>query len=289
MNWLKKFINIPVITNITKNSNNTSTNIPIAKYYNAHGFDLSPNTVRKLTLDQVSNKYDGLRKNGTEVIINNDSTLLLYFTTSGQLFEAIISPRTTSQFLGMGMPQPEKVWAELGYRLQENLGGKVTWTNDDTKIVAYYSGSSDGYLNEIHYIIPEQPLKSEEETMLWRELGYFNGGDGCILRAYRVSGMCYADEISVKNLIKYVKEEWKSSLPQGFWLVEAEANDTSSTCRYWLGYDAQYETIWQEITSAIKNIGRLPQCISEPFSLRPNDLCSQTLVGDVHIRGFLKH
>jgi hypothetical protein len=54
----------------------------------------------------------------------------------------------------MGMPKYEQVWSQLGYRLQENLGPKATWSNGDAKIVAHYG--HPGRLNEVHYVLPEE-------------------------------------------------------------------------------------------------------------------------------------
>jgi hypothetical protein len=264
---------------------------PSSKHYDAHGLDLSSDAARKLTFEQACKQVAGLRVlsdhgDWLEAAKDDDYSVLLCFNKNGGLFEAIISPRTNSRFLGMGMPQPEQVWSQLGYRLQENLGTKVMLTNGDAKIVAYYG--PPGSLNEIHYVVPEGATNAEAEAAAWRELGFFGGGRGCVESAMFVSGKCYANEDAVNSIVRYVKEEWKGSLPQGFWLVKAEADDTSANCRYCLGYDSRHESIWQTVTEAMAKAGCLPQCASKPFHLPPYDLFMQTQIETIYINGLLE-
>jgi hypothetical protein len=268
----------------------SSHSISNAKHYDAHGLDLSPDAARKLTFEQACKQVIGLRLlsdhgDWLEAAKDDDYSVLLCFNKNGGLFEAIISPRTNSRFLGMGMPQPEQVWSKLGYRLQENLGTKVRLTNGDVKIVAYYGGP--GSLNEIHYVVPERATNAKAEAAAWRELGFFGGGRGCVESAMFVSGKYYADEGAVNSIVRYVKEEWKGSLPQGFWLVKAEADDTSANCRYCLGYDSRHESSWQTVMAAMENAGCLPQCTSKLFRLSPNDFFMQTQIETIYIKGFL--
>jgi ankyrin repeat protein len=129
--------------------------------------------------------------------------------------------------------------------------------------------------------------KLEAEAARWRELGYFGGGDQCIRNALMVSGNCYVTEEAVDSIIRYVKEDWKGNLPQGFWLVKAEAYDKSSGIPYCLGHDGQFEIQWLEILADIEKEGRLPPCASRPFRLPARDFIGQTLIDIVHIKGLL--
>ena len=186
----------------------------------------------------------------------------------------------------MGTPEPEKVWPELGYMLQEDLGQKVWFSNGDAKIVAHYA--RPGSLNEIHYVVPEKPTNAEAETTAWRELGFFGGGRGCVESAISVSGERWADEVAVIGIIRYVREDWKGSLPTGFWLVKAVADDADANCRYCLGHDSRHDNIWQAILAAMEEAGLLPRCESKPFRLPPNDLFMQTQIETIYIRGLLR-
>jgi hypothetical protein len=193
---------------------------PTVKHYDVYGLDLSADAARKLSFEQACKQVTGLRMlsdhgDWLEAANGEDFSVLLCFNKIGGLFETIINPRTKSGLLGMGKPQPEQVWSQLGYRLQEKLGEKVTWTNGDAKIVAYYE--RPGSLSEIHYVVPEKAENAAEQAAAWRELGFFSGGRGCVESARLVSGKCYADEDAVNSIIRYAKEEWKGSLPQGFW------------------------------------------------------------------------
>ncbi len=269
-----------------------SSSAPTAKHYEVYGLDLAPDVARKLSFEQACKQVAGLRvfSDGEDRLgaaKGNDYNVLLHFKKAGGLFEAEINPSTTSGFLGMGAPEPERVWSQLGYRLIEDLGEKATWSNGDAKIVAY--GSRSGKLSEIHYVVPDKPAKAEAEATAWRELGFFGGGRGCVESARLVTGKCYANEDAVNSILRYTKEEWKGSLPQGFWLVKAEVDDTSADCRYCLGYDSQHETIWQTVAAAMEKAGRLPQCVSKPFRLAPNDLFMQTQIETIYIKGLLGH
>jgi hypothetical protein len=277
--------------NFGTSSTSGPSNFPLrSEHYSVHGLDLSPDAARILTFDQACKQVHGLRmlsdhNDWIEAARDDDYSVLLCFNKAGGLFEAIISPRTNSQFLGMGMPQPEKVWIELGYRLQENLGEKVRLSNGDARIVAHYGHS--GCLNEIHYVVPEAPTDAEADTAAWRELGFFSGGRGCVESAMVVAGECYSDEEAVNRIVRYVKEEWTGSLPQGFWLVKAEADDATGECRYCLGYDHRYESIWQAVMEAMEKAGHLPRCASKSFHLAPNDLFMQTQIETIYIKGLL--
>jgi hypothetical protein len=293
MNWLKKLFGTSAATGSPQSTQKATTSAnPTTggKYYLAHGLNLAPDAARKLLFEEACKQVTGLkvlsdRGDWVEAAKGEDYSVLLYFNKTGGLFEATISPSTTSGFLGMGMPQPEQVWTKLGYRLQEDLSNKVTWTNGDAKIVAYYG--RPGSLNEIHYVIPEKPTTPQAEAAAWRELGFFGGGRGCIESARQVGGMCYADEDAVNRIIRFTKDEWKGTLPQGFWLVKAEADDTSASCRHCLGHDSRHDAIWQTIIEAMEKSGSLPRCVSKPFRLAPNDLFAQTQIEIIHIKGLL--
>lgn len=259
-------------------------------HYDVHGLNLAPDAARKLQFEEACKQVAGLRMlsdhgDWLEAANGDDYSVLLNFNKTGGMFEAVISPRTTSGFLGMGMPQPEQVWSRLGYRLQENLGEKVTWTNGDAKIAAYYG--RPGSLNEIHYVVPEKAISADADTPAWRELGFFGGGQGCIRNAVMVSGKCYADEEAVDSIIRYVKEDWKGCLPEGFWLAKAEAFDKSSGSPYCVGHDSQHEINWLEILTGMEREGRLPKSASRAFRLPAADFIGQTLIDIVHIKGLL--
>lgn len=263
---------------------------PAAKHYQVHGLDLTPDAARKLVFEQACKQVAGLqiledRGDYVQAAKGADYSVLLYFNKTGGMFEAVISPNTASRFLGMGMPQPQQVWSQLGYRLQENLGQKATWTNGDAKIVAYYG--RPGSLNEIHYVVPEKAAAANAEAAAWRKLGFFGGGQGCVESAKMVSGRRYSNEEAVDGIIRYAKEEWKDSPPQGFWLVKAETKDTSSDWRYCLGCDSKHEGTWHAIMAAMQQAGFASQGESKAFRLRPHDLFAQTLIDTIHIRGFL--
>lgn len=261
-----------------------------AKYYVAHGLDLAPDAARKLTFEGACEKVPGLRilsdhGDWLEAAKGDDYSVLLYFNKVGGLFEAIISSTSNSKFLGMGTPEPEKVWSELGYMLQEDLGQRVRFTDGDAKIVAQYA--RPGSLNEIHYIVPEDPTNAEAEATAWRELGFFGGGRGYVESAISVSGECWADETAVISIIRYVQDDWKGSLPTGFWLVKAVADDTNANCRYCLGRDSRHDNIWQAVLAAMEEAGCLPRCESKPFRLPSNDLFMQTQIETIYIRGLM--
>ena len=256
-----------------------------SKHYEVYGLDLSPDAARTLTFEQAAKQVAGLKMSPSgAACLNDDYSVLLHFRKTGGLFAAEISADTTSGFLGMGRPQPEQVWTQLGYRLQEDLGQKVTWTNGDAKIEAH---CGSGGLNEIYYLVPEKAVDLDAEAAGWRELGYFGGGEGCIRNAMMVSGMCYAEEDAVDGMIRYVKEDWKGCLPQGFWLVKAEAYDKSTGSPYCLGHDGQFEIQWLEILADMEKEGRLLPCASRPFRVPSHDFIGQTLIDIVHIKGLL--
>lgn len=259
-------------------------------FYNAHGLDLTPENARKLAFEQAHKQAAGIHilsdhGDWLEAAKDEDYSVLLYFNKPYGLFEAIISYNTTSQFLGMGMPEPEKVWSQLGYIMKENLGQKVTWSNGDAKIVAYYGSS--WRLSEIHYVVPEKTEAIDEEAANWREFSFFNGGQGCIMSAEVVSGNCYADTDAVDTIIRFAKKNWNGDIPQGFWLVKAEAFDTSSSCIYCLGIDSQYDDILRLIKVEMEKADLLPLCDMKPFRVNPKDFVEQALIDMIHIKGFL--
>jgi hypothetical protein len=259
-------------------------------FYNAYGLDLSPENARKLSFElacrQVSDLHI-LSDNGDwlEAARGEDYSVILYFNKPYGLFEVIISNNTTSQFLGMGIPNPEKIWSLLGYHMQEDLGEKVTWSNGDAKIVAYYGNS--GYLNEINYAITGKEA-IDAEAANWRELSFFSGGRGCILSAEVISGNCYEDIDAVYTIIRFVKEKWKGDIPHGFWLVKAEAFDTSTGCPYCLGIDSQYENILRLIKAEMERADLLPLSDLKSFRVKSKDFMEQTLIDMIHIKGFLQ-
>jgi hypothetical protein len=254
-----------------------------SKHYEFHGLDLSPEAARKLTFKQAAKQVPGLMLSPSGgACLNEDYSVVLHFKETGGLYAAVVSSDTTSHFLGMGLPKPEQVWMHLGYRLLEDLGERMTWTNSDAKIEAH---CSSGMLNEIYYFVSEKAGDFDAEATGWRELGFFGGGEGCLRNALMVSGRCYATEEATDGIIRYVKEDWKEDLPQGFWLVKAEAYDKSSGSPYCLGHDAQHEILWLEILAAMEKEGRLPPCASRPFRLPASDFIGQTLIDSVHIKG----
>lgn len=260
---------------------------PSSKHYLVFGLDLSPSAARKLSFEQASKQVTGLKMVGDrgdwlESAKGDDYSVLLYFNKGGGLFEAVINPRTTVQFLGMNAPEPERVWSQIGYRKVEDLGQKITWTDGDAKIVGYYG--RPGSLNEIHYVIPEKPATvADEAAVAWRQLGFFGGGRGCVESARIVVGNAYSKETAVDNIIQYVKESWKEPLPQGFWLVKADDNRSL----YFLGYDVRHESIFQAVTAAMQKEGRALSELPHAFRLAPHELFDQTQIGPIHIFGVL--
>jgi hypothetical protein len=221
-----------------------------------------------------------------ETAVDDDYSALLYFNKAGGLFEAVISPDTKSGFLGMGTPQPERIWADLGYTLVEDLREKTTWTNGDARIIAYYGRPH--WLNEIHYVVPEASDVTNDAALAWRELGFFGGGRGCIESAVTVTGRCYATKDAADGHVQYAKQQWSGSIPEGFWLVTAEVDDLRQDCRYCVAWDSRHDRIATDLSAALRGSGQLPDCKSKSFRLTPRDLFDQTQIDVVHIKGLLK-
>jgi hypothetical protein len=263
---------------------------PNVIFYNAYGLDLAPDSARLLTFKKVCEQVPDIQiisdfGDWLYAAKGNDYSVLLYFNKPCGLFEVIVNHKTTSRFLGLGMHQPEKVWSNLGYHIQEDLGQKVTWSNGDAKIVAYYGNSE--ILNEIHYVIPEK-VDTDSENTAWRELGFFNGGRGIIESTMIISGICFAEEDAVDNIIRFIKHEWKGDVPAGFWLVKSEADDANIRCPNCLGFDFKYKSVMDLIRIELDKTKSYPKCESKLFSLTPNDLFMQTQIETIHIKGLLK-
>jgi ankyrin repeat protein len=130
------------------------------KYYLAHGLNLAPHAASKLHFEEARKQVAGLEMlsdsdDNVEAAKGEDYSILLYFRKSGGLYRATVSSDTTSGFLGMGTPQPEQIWKQLGYRLLEDSGDTAKWSNEEAEIIACYVGAGE-LLTEIHYFIPCQ-------------------------------------------------------------------------------------------------------------------------------------
>src|ERR1035438_7703164 len=106
-----------------------------SKHYDAHGLDLAPNAARELFFEQACGQVAGLgvlSKRGEliEAAKGEDYSVLLYFNKAGGLSEVVISSSTTSGFLGMGMPQPERVTERT-----RRAGGQVIFSRSYRTVV----------------------------------------------------------------------------------------------------------------------------------------------------------
>lgn len=129
-----------------------------SNYYEIFGLDLSPDSARKLTYLQAQAKASALtnvcdRGDWCELSAKDDYSVLLRFNKTGGLFEAVVSSDSKTPFLGMCLPEPQKVWSALGYALEENLGVLSSWTNEDARIVVHARDS--GQIEEIIYHVAQ--------------------------------------------------------------------------------------------------------------------------------------
>ena len=146
--------------------------------------------------------------------------------------------------------------------------------------------NSRNWLNEIHYVILEKEQKAESPTPTWRALDFFSGGRGCIETASVVSGWCYVSEAAADELIRCITE-WREPLPQGMWLVKAEANGSVAD-RFCVGWNSEYESTVANLALEFQRGGKNLERRTRDFRLSPAQLFDQATIISVYLNGVLQ-